>query len=366
MTQKQTVEHREGSLSSQLPRCDLCSIEMVKSGRVIAELSKDSHAFDGWRCIKCRTGKSRAIPKVEPQVSIIIEKPQVTTEPVTAPIKISKVTKFQTKLIGMQNTAEEIIDLLNYGTKGIFIGGFHGLGKTSIVYELAEFYKAEVVRLQVTELLSEVDIVGGVDLKTGGFKFSQFVEKLLEAIAHPEKKYFILLDEFTRGREEALNILFPFLAEKVLFINSAYSEIKEIKLSSNVKVLGTGNVKDKGIRAIGEAEFDRWSGVEVKPLTAETDIKRLIAPYALELSIQSMLIRFYKLSWQYGDEMRIIPMSHRTLIEVANVANLKTKNGGHPAISLKSSLKGNYFVTSQAMMDANFSHTYDQMVREVF
>jgi hypothetical protein len=271
-------------------------------------------------------------------------------------------------LLGYDGYRDRICQLAKYGSKAIFIGGYHGLGKTSIVYEVAKLFNAEVIRLQVTELLTEIDIIGGLDLKTGKLVYSEFVTKLIEANAHPEKQYFLLLDEFTRGREEALNILFPLLAEKILFINSPYSELKQIVLPSNMKVFGTGNINDKGIREVGDAEFDRWNGLEIKPIMDTPTLTKMIQQKSTLTSTSECfgrLIRAYGLSWQYGNEARILPMSHRTLIEVSNIIALRLRDGIEPQKAFKDSMDETYFVSSQAILNPNYKTSYDQIMREV-
>jgi MoxR-like ATPase len=275
----------------------------------------------------------------------------------------------KTDLIGVDAILNKIVRLIKYGTKAIFIGGFHGLGKTTMVYELAKFDSAEVIRLQVTELLSEIDIVGGLDFKSGNFLYSDFVTKILEAIQNPDKRYYLLLDEFTRGREEALNILFPVLAEKTLFINSPYSEHKVIKLPENVKVFGTGNIKDKGLRDIGEAEFDRWNGVEVLPIKESSLLNDMIMKKTQlkDVSIISKLVNYYILSWRYGEEQRILPMSHRTMLEIAQITMSKMQEEEIEGISaLKETINETYFISSQAVLNPNFRNTFETMAMETF
>jgi hypothetical protein len=295
-----------------------------------------------------------------------------TTEAPKVEQVVPKTDKFEKYkkcgLVGVEEIMYKIDQLIKYGKKAIFIGGFHGLGKTTMVYELAKFHNAEVIRLQVTELLSEIDIIGGLDIKTGKIQYSEFVEKILEAIEHKEKQYFVLLDEFTRGREEALNILFPVLAEKKLFINSPYSKYKMIELPENIKVFGTGNIKDKGIREVGEAEFDRWNGVEVVPIQDTSSIKKIIkAKTELKDDLAlSKLTNFYQKSWINGGDMLILPMSHRTLIETAQITSSKIKDGMESVEALKETIQETYFISSQAILNPNFKKTFGDMMREVF
>ena len=282
--------------------------------------------------------------------------------------KVSSMLKqISSGLIGCDVYRERLCELIKYGSKAIFIGGYHGLGKTSIVYEVAEMFGADVIRLQITELLTEIDIIGGLDIKSGKFIYSEFVQKVLEAKEHPEKQYFLLLDEFTRGRDEALNILFPVLAEKTLFINSPYADNKQIVLPDNIRVFGTGNINDKGIREVGEAEFDRWNGIEIKPIMENNILTQMIKQRSnlQEGSAFNKILRIYALSWQYGKEARILPMSHRTLLEASRILAQRLSAGENEPDALRDTLEDTYFVSSQAILNPNYKTTYQQILREV-
>lgn len=332
--------------------CAMCGKSYQSDKRraqtIAKKLEQDPDYLKTYLCQSCRRSKG-AEPKAnvnEPKVS----KPKVV---------------IHTDMVGIQAELKEIYELLKYGSKPIIIGGYHGLGKTSMVYDVAKHLNADVIRLQVTELLTEVDIIGGLDPNTGNFIYSEFVKKIKEAIANPHKQYILLIDEFTRGREEAMECLFPVFAENMLVINSPYAQEKHIQITSNVKVLATGNIKDRGVRDVGGAEFDRFNGIEIYPLSSKTDLKKMLAKSGLkDIQVVEKLVEFYRLSWEYGNEMRILPMSHRTLREVAQICQSKIDDGFDSMNVLKETLKQTYFVSSQALLNPNFKNTYDTMVRE--
>jgi len=271
------------------------------------------------------------------------------------------------EIIGYEKEIKEINDLIKYGRKGIFIGGYHGLGKSSMVYYLAKLYDADVVRLQVTEMLTEVDIVGGVDPRTGGFIPSEFVKALKKANEEKGGKMtFVLLDEFTRGREEAQNILFPLLAEKKLFINSPYADVKVIEVAESVVMFATGNVKDAGLREVGGAEFDRWNGVEIPFLVERNDLVALLKGKAgvTDLVLMEKMMRYYLLTLEKYREHRILAMSTRTFIETSMLAQCKVNDGQDVEGAMKDALKVTYFITSQAILNPNYRKTYEDLIRE--
>ena len=212
-------------------------------------------------------------------------------------------------------------------------------------------------------MTSEVDILGGLDLKSGEFVYSDFVQNLILSTKEKDKNFYVLLDEFTRGRDEALNILFPLLAEKKLIINSPYSKDKEIKIENNVKIFATGNLHDTGQRDIGQAEFDRYNVIEVKPILDIEILKQIIELKVGEMQHETcnLLINFYLQTWQKYKEMRILAMSTRTLIECANIT--KELNKTLPSrVAIKKALSLTYFGTSQAILNPNYARTYQELL----
>jgi flagellar hook-associated protein FlgK len=269
------------------------------------------------------------------------------------------------KLIGLQKYVQKINLLQKFGTKAIFIGGSHGLGKSSLVEELAEKNNAKLIRFQMTEMTSELDLIGSLDIR-GGFIQSSFVKALIEASKNKEQNYYIMIDEFTRGRDEALNILFPLLAEKKLIINSPHSEVNEVVMTDNVKIFATGNLHDSGQREVGLAEFDRYNIVEIKPIMDIEVLNNIIASTAGKINsdTRDKLVKFYLVSWEKQAEARIIGMSIRTLIECSKIAKEinKTKSS---IIAIKESLQLTYYGTSHAVLNPNYARTYQEMIREV-
>ena len=258
--------------------------------------------------------------------------------------------------------------LQKYGTKAIFLGGFHGGGKSSLVEALAKENNAQLIRFQITELTSEVDILGSLDLKSGEFINSNFVDCLVEANKEENhnKFYYVLLDEFTRGRDEALNVLFPLLAEKKLIINSPYAKEKEIKVNSNVKIFATGNLHDIGQRDIGQAELDRYNVIEIQAIEDVETLKHIISLKVGNMNSETrdILINFYIQSWQKYREARILAMSIRTLIEVANITKEFNKKLSSKS-AIKKALELTYYGTSHAIINPNYARTYQEMVREL-
>ena len=282
---------------------------------------------------------------------------------ISLPTTQTKLTGKQ-ELLGMDEYVDDIEICMSEGSKGIFICGYHGLGKSSIVNMLAKKYNAEVVRVQVTEMTSEFDLVGSPNPKTGEFINSPFVDSLLKAKDNPDKKYFLLLDEFTRGREEALNILYPVLAEKKLIINSTYSKEKTMDIPKNVTVFATGNLHDTGQREIGMAEGDRYNIVEVGFIKDRNILNQIISNINLPGNVRDGLVNFYLESVDNYGQSRILAMSIRTMIEAAKIINGLINGHSNDSEAFSKGLRLTYYGTSQAMLNPNFKMTYEEMVKQ--
>lgn len=269
-------------------------------------------------------------------------------------------------LIGCEDVIKKIDLLQKHGNKAIFVAGYHGLGKSTLVEALAKEHGAELIRFQMTEMTSEIDLIGGLDLKTGEFVYSNFVKALMQANKDPSKKYYVLIDEFTRGRDEALNILFPLLAEKKLIINSPYAKETEILVSDNVKIFATGNLHDVGQREIGQAELDRYNVVVIKPIKDTIILNHIISSKvgAMNSETKELLIKFYMNSWTKHEEARILAMSIRTFIEAAKIA-LEINKKKSALTSVKEALELTYFGTSHAVLNPNYARTYQEMIQEL-
>ena len=269
-------------------------------------------------------------------------------------------------LIGCERILKQIELLHDKGTKAIFLAGYHGLGKSSIVEGLATEKKAELIRLQVTEMLSEIDIIGGIDLKSGDFKTAPFVNSILSATQHPDKLYFLLLDEFTRGREEALNILFPILAERKLIINNPYSTLNVIAIPDNIKIFATGNLHDTGQREVGQAEMDRYNVIEILPIKEKDTLSYLLKQKVEDLneSVADILISVYLKSWDLYADGKILAMSIRTLIEATKIGTEYAKTITDKN-AVKECLGLTYYGTSQAIFNPAYKRTYDEIIKGV-
>ena len=285
-------------------------------------------------------------------------------------IKKQKEKKKTNMLIGLEAYKRKISLLLDSGTKGIFIAGFHGLGKSSLVMELAKKEKAKVVRFQVTETLTEFDIIGSPNMKTGEFIYSNLVKGLQEANKNKDKTYYIILDEFTRGPPECKQILFPLLAEKTLYINSIYSDMESIAVNDNVKIFATGNLHDSNQCDISQAEMDRYNIIEIRPILEDKVLKSIIKSKVdyedteMGREVIRKLIRFYKKSWDMYDEKRILAMSIRTFIETARIA-IKLSASQTDNESLRNALSMTYYGTSHAVFNIHYNNTYKEMINSI-
>src|SRR4030067_1636148 len=265
-------------------------------------------------------------------------------------------------LIGMKKYVNQIDFLMQHGTKACLIGGHPGLGKSTLVTTLAEDRKAKLIRIQVTEMTTDFDIIGCVDGQ-GDWNKSDFVDSLIEASQNPKQQYVMLLDEFTRGQNECLGVLMPVLAEKKLIINNTRSTTKQIMIPSNVKIFATGNLQDINQRQISGAELDRYNIVTIEPIRDNETITRLIHTIeGVSTKDTELLTKAYMASWQMADEERIKPMSHRTLLEATRLL-VKHKNKDRKK-AFKEIMRMTYYCTSAATLDPQCAQTYTEIIEE--
>ena len=314
--------------------------------------------------------KRRALKKDKKEKEEKKEKQTVLVEKKTEVKKETKKKKKIDTLIGLEQYKRKVSLLLETGTKGIFIAGFHGLGKSSLVTELAKKNKAKVIRFQITETLTEFDIIGSPNMQSGKFIYSNLVKSLQEANKNKNKTYYVMLDEFTRGPPECKQILFPLLAERVLYINSIYSDIESIAVGDNVKVFATGNLHDSNQCDISQAEMDRYNIIEISPILDDRTLRLIIdnkveyEDNATNHSIIGSLIAFYKQSWTMHEEKRILAMSIRTFIETARLATRLSRSQRGDE-SLKNALSMTYYGTSNAVFEPHYMNTYKEMIANI-
>ena len=137
-------------------------------------------------------------------------------------------------------------------------------------------------------------------------------------------------------------------------------------MSDNVKIFATGNLHDVGQREIGQAELDRYNVVIIKPIKDVAILNHIIASKvgSMNSETKELLIKFYLNSWTKHEEARILAMSIRTFIEVANIA-LEINKRKSAKLSVKEALELTYFGTSHAVINPNYARTYKEMIQEL-
>lgn len=291
-------------------------------------------------------------------------KPQPKKTVQASPVRKHPAYSMKKTLIGMDETYRKVIDCIEEGTKGIILSGHHGLGKTEFCYDIANHYDCKhVFRVQITETTNDTHLVGAVHLKNGFLKGIVY-EAIDTAQKNPNDKYMLLFDEYTRGREDAMPIILPLLAERKLIVNDAYAQMtEEIMAPDNLLIIATGNVMDKGVRELGGAESDRWNGVHIEHITDTKVLKKIIKPKSE--FVFNTLYKVYKLSIDYAKESRILAMSIRTFKNCHNLAQRKIDYGMSETDAVKEALSSDYMFASQANMNPSFRNTFNQILREV-
>jgi len=290
----------------------------------------------------------------------------------TRELPTSKQTKIKTigkdQLLGMEKYVKHIKLLMDKGTKGILIAGYHGLGKSSLVYMLAEqegVPKEDIFRLQVTETMTDYDIVGSESLETGKFVPSELVTMIQKAKENSDKQFYVLIDEFTRGREETVQVLYPLLAEKKLIINNVKAEFHEIEVPKNVRIFATGNLHDSGQRELPQCEGDRFNLVEVEFIKDKKILNKILDMSAvLNTDLKKSLIDLYLESIEKYEQGSILAMSIRTLSETARIIAgiIDDDITVSHKLAFKTAMSLTFYGSSQAMINPHYKMTYNDLV----
>lgn len=178
---------------------------------------------------------------------------------------------------GFYYKKEEVINLyLSLKTKPfVILSGISGTGKTKMVQWFAESLGATEKNGQFTlipvrpDWSDGSDLLGYVDIK-GDFKKGPLTRVLENAMDHPDKPYFVLLDEMNLARVEyyfsdLLSVMESKRCESGQIITTPVLPYKvdgrEVILPSNVYIIGTVNM-DETTHPFSKKVLDRANTIE--------------------------------------------------------------------------------------------------------
>lgn len=215
-----------------------------------------------------------------------------------------------------RNIATKLQVLLE-GGYSILLDGPQGSGKTVLSRAIAEALEMQYVYFNCASVFEATDFIASLQVRAGEsgvaetvFVPTNFRDALLDAVAKPQNRYLVFLDEFNRCRPMARNGLMPALDTTRKVFDPETGNLLDIP--GNVQFVAAINNGDQfvGTSSVDPAQMDRFATLKLgyPPEEAEIDI----------------LVRRF-------------PAADRTtvtlVVQVANVVR------GHPAMGVDLSLR---------------------------
>lgn len=131
--------------------------------------------------------------------------------------------------------------IANFISAPLYVWGYHGTGKTTLLEQIAARTNAPFVRIQHTANTEEAHIVGQYEVKDGDTVFNYGPLPLAMLRGH---KY--CADEYDRAPPGVSSVYQPVLEGKPLFIKEAPPDMRLVKPHPNFRFQATGNTNGAG------------------------------------------------------------------------------------------------------------------------
>lgn len=200
-------------------------------------------------------------------------------------------------IIGYTEVKDEIARMLN-SRKAIILSGVPGTAKTTIVRKyLSDLfspddaaYRKHVEIIAFHQDYSNSDFVGGYKAdKSGKFTYHDGVltEIANRAINDKDGKYYLVIDEISRGYPEAI------FGEALTAIESRGMRVKtsngSLVIPNNLYIIGTMNIRDNSTKTVDTAFAQRFAMIEVMPQWNEDLYTDIVAGAAADVNIDAVL-----------------------------------------------------------------------------
>jgi len=177
-----------------------------------------------------------------------------------------------------ERTFFETVELLKR-KKNIILQGAPGVGKTFIARKLAyqmmgEVIDAQIETVQFHQSYSYEDFIQGIRPNKDNFalKNGTFYLFCKQAMSHPKREFFFIIDEINRGNlskifGELMMLIESDKRDKKFELKLTYAEDEEDRfyVPSNVHIIGTMNTADRSLAIVDYALRRRFAFVDLEP-----------------------------------------------------------------------------------------------------
>lgn len=163
--------------------------------------------------------------------------------------------------------------------------GKPGIGKSSLIEDLAREFKTQVFVLPVNQLGDRADLTGvraTQDAKTGNWSQTSFphatiMDAIQYALDHPDEHPILFMDEFNRATPDITSAILSF---------QTLRRIGQVNFPDNLRMIVAGN--DKGnVTSLDEATVSRFAMYYVRP-----DLETFMSIQTLNPYVQAVLTKY--------------------------------------------------------------------------